>query len=170
MNDKARHSHTPGITEADERGFSQTLPLDDLDVVDTTEDVDEEEDLFALFENKELEDDAPLAEVKYELEEAEEDVDDSSTSGGTSEPEPAYEDKTDEPVLVYFQEIRSVPLLDRDGEVEIAKRIEQAERDRLICALRGPTLLRTLVGIRSRLQAGELMIGGRRFTGDVRCR
>lgn len=138
MNDKSRHSHTQNMTEADERGFSQTLPLDELDVVDATEDVDEEEDLFALFETKELEDDAPL-------EEAEEDVEE-GTASGPSEPEPSYEDKTDEPVLVYFQEIRSVPLLDRDGEVEIAKRIEQAERDRLISALRGPTLLRTLGG------------------------
>jgi RNA polymerase primary sigma factor len=158
MNDKSRHPHTQGITEAEERGLSQTLPLDELDVVDATEEVDEEEDLFALFENKELEDDAPLVESKYELEEAEEEVEEGAASGGVSEPEPTYEDKTDEPVLVYFQEIRSVPLLDRDGEVEIAKRIEQAERDRLICALQGPTLLRMLVGIRSRLQAGELML------------
>lgn len=157
MNDKSRHSHTQGITEAEDRGFSQTLPLDELDVVDAAEDVDEEEDLFALFETKELEDDAPLEEAKYALEEAEEEVEEGAASG-PSEPEPAYEDKTDEPVLVYFQEIRSVPLLDRDGEVEIAKRIEQAERDRLICALRGPTLLRTLLGIRTRLQAGELML------------
>jgi RNA polymerase primary sigma factor len=158
MNDKSRHPHTQGITEADERGFPQTLPLDELDVVDATEEVDEEEDLFALFENKELEDDTPLAASKYELEGAEEEVEEGAASGGASEPEPTYEDKTDEPVLVYFQEIRSVPLLDRDGEVEIAKRIDQAERDRLICALQGPTLLRTLVGIRSRLQAGELML------------
>jgi RNA polymerase primary sigma factor len=158
MNDKSRHPHTQGITEAEERGLSQTLPLDELDVVDATEEVDEEEDLFALFENKELEDDAPLVESKYELGEAEEEVEEGAASGGVSEPEPTYEDKTDEPVLVYFQEIRSVPLLDRDGEVEIAKRIEQAERDRLICALQGPTLLRMLVGIRSRLQAGELML------------
>lgn len=158
MNDKSRHPHTQGITESEERGFPQTLPLDELDVVDATEEVDEEEDLFALFDNKELEDDAPLEESKYELEESEEEVEEGAASGGVSEPEPTYEDKTDEPVLVYFQEIRSVPLLDRDGEVEIAKRIEQAERDRLICALQGPTLLRTLAGIRSRLQAGELML------------
>src|SRR5687767_840922 len=107
MNDKSRHPHTQGITEAEERGFPQTLPLDELDVVDATEEVDEEEDLFALFENKELEDDAPLAESKYELEEAEEEVEEGAASGGASEPEPTYEDKTDEPVLVYFQEIRS---------------------------------------------------------------
>ena len=157
MNDKSRHDHTQGITNAKERGFSQALPLDELDVVDAAEDV-EEEDLFALFENKELGDDAPLTESKYALEETEEETEDASASGSASEPEPTYEDKTDEPVLVYFQEIRSVPLLDRDGEVEIAKRIEQAERDRLICALQGPTLMRTLAGIRSRLQAGELIV------------
>ena len=158
MNDKSRHDHTQSITDAEERGFSQALPLDELDVVDAAEDVDEEEDLFALFENKKLGDDAPLAESKYALEETEEEAEDVSTSGNASEPEPTYEDKTDEPVLVYFQEIRSVPLLDRDGEVEIAKRIEQAERDRLICALQGPTLVRTLAGIRSRLQTGELVL------------
>ncbi len=159
MKDKSRHAHTQGITEAEERGFSQTLPLDELDVADATEDVDEEEeDLFALFENKELEDDAPLTEAKFALGESEEETEEGNPPGSPSEPEPTYEDKTDEPVLVYFQEIRSVPLLDRDGEVEIAKRIEQAERDRLICGLCSPILSRTLVGIRSRLQTSELTL------------
>ncbi len=36
-------------------------------------------------------------------------------------------DKTNDPVRMYLREMGTVPLLDRDGEVEIARRIEQGE-------------------------------------------
>ena len=83
----------------------------------------------------------------------------SSTTGTPASERPAeqpnYEERTDEPVLVYFQEIRTVPLLDRKGEVEIAKRIEQAEKDRLLHALGTPFIAHKLL---ARLQDGELAL------------
>ncbi len=39
----------------------------------------------------------------------------------------AGQDKTNDPVRMYLREMGTVPLLDRDGEVEIAQRIEQGE-------------------------------------------
>jgi RNA polymerase primary sigma factor len=36
-------------------------------------------------------------------------------------------EKTNDPVRMYLREMGTVPLLDRDGEVEIAQRIEQGE-------------------------------------------
>ncbi len=39
----------------------------------------------------------------------------------------ASQDKTNDPVRMYLREMGTVPLLDRDGEVEIAQRIEQGE-------------------------------------------
>src|SRR5688572_517298 len=134
MKEKTRQSDVKVATEAEERGFAPGLPIDDLDITDASEEVEEAEDLFALFEQKDLHDETTLTDVDYSLEETEEEVEDTPAASNASEPETIYEDKTDEPVLVYFQEIRSVPLLDRDGEVEIAKRIEQAEMDRLVCA------------------------------------
>ncbi|HEY7709571.1 MAG TPA: sigma-70 factor domain-containing protein, partial [Candidatus Entotheonella sp.] len=158
MKEKTRQSDVKVATEAEERSFAPGLPIDDLDVTDASEEVEEAEDLFALFEQKDLHDETTLTDVGYSLEETEEEAEDTPAAGNASEPETTYEDKTDEPVLVYFQEIRSVPLLDRDGEVEIAKRIEQAEMDRLVCALRSPILSRTLADLCSRLHAGELTV------------
>jgi RNA polymerase primary sigma factor len=158
MKEKTRQSDVKVATEAEERSFAPDLPIDDLDVTDASEEVEEAEDLFALFEQKDLHDETTLTDVDYSLEETEEEVEDTPAASNAAEPETTYEDKTDEPVLVYFQEIRSVPLLDRDGEVEIAKRIEQAEMDRLVCALRSPILSRTLADLCSRLHAGELTV------------
>jgi RNA polymerase sigma factor RpoD-like protein len=143
--------------EAKEKVLPQSLPGDDLGVTEAPDDPEEAEDLFVLFEQKELSADATLSE-KYELRETEEREEETSESDNITEPGSSYEDKTDEPVLVYFQEIRSVPLLDRKGEVEIAKRIEQAGLDRLACALRSPLMARGLAMIYSRLQQGDLTL------------
>ena len=37
--------------------------------------------------------------------------------------------KTDDPVRLYLREMGTIPLLTRDGEVEIAKRIEEGQND-----------------------------------------
>jgi RNA polymerase primary sigma factor len=137
--------------------FPQALPLADLEMADGPEEAEEAEDLFALFEHKDLDTDVTLPE-KYELDEAESGDEEVSENDRSSAPEPSYEEKTDEPVLVYLQEIRSVPLLDRKGEVEIAKRIEQAEMEHLVFALQSPLLVNILSIVRRRLQQGELTL------------
>jgi len=158
MKDKTRHSQVEAISEVHENNYVQDLQLDDLDAADAPEDVDDAEDLFALFEHKDLHEDSTLTDEKYALEENEDEAENVTASEGATESEPTYEEKTDEPVLVYFQEIRSVPLLDREGEVEIAKRIECAEMDRLVCALRSPILVRVLSELCTRLTTGDLTL------------
>ena len=66
--------------------------------------------------------------------------------------------KTDEPVLVYFQEIRSVPLLDRKGRSRNRQTRGQAEMEHLVFALQSPLLVSILRVIRRRLQEGELTL------------
>jgi RNA polymerase primary sigma factor len=158
MNENVNNMNTMAASEVQTTEFSQSLPIDDFEVADSPEDVEETEDLFALFEHKDLHTDVVLTAEKYDLDETEDAEEELPERTMASEPDPSYEDKTDEPVLVYFQEIRSVPLLDRKGEVEIAKRIEQAERDRLICALQSPVMLEGLIGMHTRLLAGELSL------------
>ena len=158
MKEKSKHSHVKATAEAQGDEFSQALPLDDLEGAEAAEEPEEAEDLFALFEHKELRAGNALSDEKYDLDESGEGDGDLPENNSPAEPEPTYEDKTDEPVLVYFQEIRSVPLLDRQGEVEIAKRIEQAEMDQLVYALQSPLLTRTLTGLCTRLQEGELTL------------
>ena len=157
MKEKLKKSELETVPELQEGLFPQELPLADLEMADAPEEVEEAEDLFALFEHKDLDTDGALPE-KYGLDEAESGDEEASENERSSAPEPSYEEKTDEPVLVYFQEIRSVPLLDRKGEVEIAKRIEQAEMEHLVFALQSPLLVSMLRVIRRRLQEGELTL------------
>jgi RNA polymerase primary sigma factor len=156
MREKSRNSSLKTVADLKDSRFSQVLPIEDLETGETPEEGEEAEDLFVLFEDKELPADSAMA-GKYALQEPEE-SDEDPESDTTSETSGSYEEKTDEPVLVYFQEIRSVPLLDRSGEVEIAKRIEAAERERLICALQNPFVLQYLNTIQLRLQQGEITL------------
>ncbi|MGE3539742.1 MAG: sigma-70 family RNA polymerase sigma factor [Candidatus Tectimicrobiota bacterium] len=157
MKEKLKKADLEAASDLQERIFPQDLPLAELEMADTPEEGEEADDLFALFETKDLETDVTLPE-KYVLDEAESGDEEASENERSSAPEPSYEEKTDEPVLVYFQEIRSVPLLDRKGEVEIAKRIEQAEMDRLVFALQSPLLVSILRIIRARLSQEELTL------------
>lgn len=135
-----------------DRKFLEELPIDDLEVTDASEEVEGAEDFLVLFEDKDLPAETTLGE-KFEL--SEEAPDEEVEDDAAAEPGHGYEEKADEPVLVYFQEIRSVPLLDRKGEVEIAKRIEQAEMERLACALESPLIARHLEAILADLQQGK---------------
>ena len=157
MKEKLKKSELETVPELQEGLFPQDLPLADLEMADTPEEAEEAEDFFALFEHKDLDTDGTLPE-KYGLDEAEPGEEEVSENDRSSAPEPSYEEKTDEPVLVYFQEIRSVPLLDRKGEVEIAKRIEQAEMEHLVFAFQSPLLVSILSIIRRRLQEGDLTL------------
>src|SRR2546430_12326188 len=157
MKEKLKKSDVETVPELQEGLFPQDLPVADLEMADGPEEAEEAEDLFALFEHKDLDTDVTLPE-KYGLDEAESGDEEVSENDRASAPEPSYEEKTDEPVLVYFQGIRSVPLLDRKGEVEIAERIEKAEMEHLVFALQSRLLVSILRIIRRRLQEGELTL------------
>jgi RNA polymerase primary sigma factor len=55
-------------------------------------------------------------------------IDDPTTAVETVAPVPGEEGSTGDPVRMYLREMSTVPLLDREGEVEIARDIEQGER------------------------------------------
>jgi RNA polymerase primary sigma factor len=64
----------------------------------------------------------------------------------------------DDPVRMYLREMGRVPLLDREGEVEIAKRIESGGR-RIRCAVfQSPTCLRDLMLIGERLEQEKVKL------------
>ena len=70
-----------------------------------------------------------------------------------------------DPVLIYFKEMRSLPLLTREGEVEIAKRIERGKRDVLSVVLNCPIGIREIINLGGALHAGEIEI--REVTNEV---
>ena len=71
---------------------------------------------------------------------------------------PGTLDKTNDPVRLYLREMAIVPLLTRDGEVSIARRIERGRRRAIKAISRCPVCLEDLIQIGERLRRGELHI------------
>jgi RNA polymerase primary sigma factor len=73
------------------------------------------------------------------------------------EPElaPGTLDKTNDPVRMYLREMGTVPLLTREGEVEIAKRIERGQLNVFKALSRSPIVVREMFALREQLKKGE---------------
>ena len=76
---------------------------------------------------------------KFDEEEAGEDVELDLTPGTL--------EKTNDPVRMYLREMGTVPLLTREGEVEIAKRIERGQIRVLKALSRSPIVINELLGL-----------------------
>ena len=66
--------------------------------------------------------------------------------------------KSKDPVRMYLKEMGTVSLLSREGEVEIAKRIEKGQKTVLKALSRSPVVVDGLLSIREPLQKGELEV------------
>ncbi|NMB76409.1 MAG: RNA polymerase sigma factor RpoD [Myxococcales bacterium] len=66
--------------------------------------------------------------------------------------------KTNDPVRMYLRKMGSVSLLTRDGEVEIAKRIEEGEKEVMRVVLESPLALAEIEGLAERLKQGKLRV------------
>jgi RNA polymerase primary sigma factor len=66
--------------------------------------------------------------------------------------------RSDDPVRMYLREMGNVELLSREGEIEIAKRIETG-REMIISSLcEAPNVMKVLLEWRDKLGAGEMML------------
>ena len=71
---------------------------------------------------------------------------------------PSAIDKASDPVRMYLRELRTVPLLTREDEVEISKRIERGKRLILKAISRTPTIAKAVVRMDEQLESGERRI------------
>jgi RNA polymerase primary sigma factor len=67
---------------------------------------------------------------------------------------PGTLEKTNDPVRMYLREMGTVPLLTREGEVEIAKRIERGQMRVLKALSRSPIVIREIVALGEDLKRG----------------
>jgi RNA polymerase primary sigma factor len=67
-------------------------------------------------------------------------------------------DKTNDPVRMYLREMGAAPLLSRQGEVEIAKRIEHGQKIVLKAISRSPLVVRELLAIGDQLKKDQIRI------------
>jgi len=71
---------------------------------------------------------------------------------------PGALEKTNDPVRMYLREMGTVPLLTRDGEVEIAKRIERGQLTVLKSLSRSPVIVREIISIGDQLEKDPSII------------
>jgi len=71
---------------------------------------------------------------------------------------PGALDKTNDPVRLYLREMGTVPLLTREGEVEIAKRIERGQLNVLKAVSRSPIVIKEVINLGDQLERGERSI------------
>jgi RNA polymerase primary sigma factor len=113
-------------------------------------------DLLSMFDNEGIEVvDSPRGKSAEGLgldktDEAGEDVELDLTPGSL--------DKTNDPVRMYLREMGTVPLLTREGEVEIAKRIERGQVKVLKTLSRSPIVIQMLLELGGQLKAGKRSI------------
>ena len=67
---------------------------------------------------------------------------------------PGALEKTNDPVRMYLREMGTVPLLTREGEVEIAKRIERGQLRVLKALSRSPIIIREIIAIGEDMERG----------------
>jgi RNA polymerase primary sigma factor len=83
-----------------------------------------------------------------------EDADDSGETDNVAE----FADKTNDPVRMYLREMGTVPLLTRDGEIELARRIERGQRNVAKSLSRSAVAVTELYQIRGDLHNGRISI------------
>ena len=144
-----------------EKGYLLYDEVSDLlppEISSSAEDLD---DLFSAFGTAGIEvidtDDQSFAaldkiptEKKFDAETPEEGIELDLTPGAL--------EKTNDPVRMYLREMGTVPLLTRDGEVEIAKRIERGQLTVLKVLSRSPVIVREIVSIGEQLKRDPSII------------
>ena len=142
------------ITIGKEKGYLSYDEVNDLLPAEVTSS-DELDDLFTTFSNAGIE--IVESEQKYR-----EDKTRDPRSGGADEPSldltPGTLDKTNDPVRMYLREMGTVPLLTREGEVEIAKRIEQGKLAAIKSISRTPTVAKGVIFMGEQLKSRSVNI------------
>ncbi len=72
---------------------------------------------------------------------------------------PAPVGRTDDPVRMYLREMGRTPLLTREGEIRIAKRIEEGRKEVADSVCRAAAAVREILYMGERLEQGRLRIG-----------
>jgi RNA polymerase primary sigma factor len=117
---------------------------------------DELDSIFSLFGSAGIE--VIDSEQKFQDEGKKDDKRDDSGDEGEFDFGAITLDKTNDPVRMYLREMGTVPLLSREGEVEIAKRIEHGQKVVLKALSRSPLVVRELLAIGDKLKKDQVYI------------
>ena len=90
--------------------------------------------------------------------ESDEEITDSSLDLSEDEDTADYSSRSTDPVRMYLREMGAVPLLDRDGEVVIAKKIEMGEQDVLYALVEVPVAVEELINVGEDLRQNRIKL------------
>src|SRR5512136_246061 len=139
-----------------EKGFLTYDEVNDLlppDLV-SSEQID---DVMSMFGEMDIEIVDSVQKVK--IPKAKLDLEDEEEMEGEQEEqefEPGALGRTSDPVRMYLREMGAVSLLTREGEVEIAKRIEEGDRDVARVILNTPITVKEVIQLGERLRKGQI--------------
>ncbi len=108
-----------------------------------------------IVESAETERTPKAAEGEEAIEESEE-ADSSEENEKEIDLTPGALSRTDDPVRLYLKEMGSVALLSREGEIEIAKRIEEGKKDIATVVYGLPMTLEFVLNLRDQLKNGKI--------------
>jgi RNA polymerase primary sigma factor len=136
------------ITMGKEKGYLLYEEVNDM-LPSEISSSDELDDIFSMFGSMGIEvvDSEQKFREKAETEE-----------GAELDLTPGALDKTNDPVRMYLREMGTVPLLTREGEVEIAKRIESGKKAVMRTVSRTPMASQEVNRLGERLFAGEISV------------
>jgi RNA polymerase primary sigma factor len=139
------------ISMEGEKGF---LALDEVNEIPSNEIVssDQIDDVLMMFDEMDIDVVDDLRELKVE----EEKVLEKEEEG--EEIEVGTFGRASDPVRMYLREMGSVPLLTREGEVEIAKRIESGKREVLSIVLNCPMAVKEVINLGNAIKTGKVEI------------
>jgi RNA polymerase primary sigma factor len=143
------------ITLGEEKGFLTYDDVNDIlpsDVISS----DQIDDIIILFGEKNIDIiDTDKGEQIILKKTTKEGVDSKENSLVTVIPVPP---KTGDPVKMYLREMGLVSLLSREGEVEIAKKIEEGEKEIIDAVFSVPVSIRDVVEMGAKLRSGEFRV------------
>src|SRR6188768_941190 len=137
-----------------EKGYLLYDEVNDLLPADLTANPEDLEELLAVFSSAGIE--LVDSEKGYKLErEGIERHEGPEGEGPELDLTPGSLDKTNDPVRMYLREMGTVPLLTREGEVEIARRIERGKLSVIKSISRTPTVARAIMTMGDQLKNDE---------------
>ena len=116
--------------------------------------LDPSEDLILLSDELDIDLSAELPEMDAENENAQPVEEEEELEVGY----PAFAGKMIDPVRIYLREMGSFPLLTREGEVEVAKKIENGQQEVLRVVLSCPISIREIINLGKALRTGKIKI------------
>ncbi len=118
---------------------------------------DQIDDVMSMFGEHDIEVVDDASKMKLPEKPPEPEAKDDKEEKEEEEEDPGY-GKSNDPVRMYLRKMGSVSLLTREGEVEIAKRIEEGEKEVLAAVLSSSIAIREILDLGERLRKGKIRV------------